>query len=119
MVIGDWYVAMLRAIGNWSNIMQYRSIVLMAYLQILDVLTTAIFMRLGLHEGNVLMKPLVGFGLWAPALLKLSVVAFIAWAWSLVKTQHRARIGRWISGINVLYAGVVFWNLFIIYMRLR
>jgi hypothetical protein len=78
---------------------------LFIYLQVLDFLTTVLFLKLGLSEGNWLVAALIR---WSPVLgvllakLGTIVVALIA------VHYHKHRVMRL---ANLGYGGVVVWNL--------
>ncbi len=75
------------------------------YLQILDLLTTILFLKMGLPEANWLVALLVRWSPWLGVMLaKLGtiIVALVA------VHYHKARVIRL---ANVGYGGVVVWNL--------
>ena len=86
-------------------------ILLFLGLQVLDVLTTWLGLRLGLHEASpfiqVLMRlgPMVG--LLASKAAALSLVGYCIWS-------ERLRVILW---INYWYAALVTWNLVLIASR--
>jgi len=77
------------------------------YLQVLDFLTTILFLKLGLPEGNWLVAHLVH---WSPLLgvlvakLATIIVALIAMHYHKIRVMRLANFG---------YGGVVVWNLVI------
>ena len=77
------------------------------YLQVLDLLTTILFLKLGLPEGNWLVGLLVQWSPWLGVLLaKLGtiLVALIAVHYQKIRVMRLANVG---------YGGVVVWNLVI------
>ncbi len=75
------------------------------YLQVLDFLTTILFLKLGLPEGNWLVGLLVRWSPWLGVLLaKLAtiIVALIAVHYHKIRVMRLANLG---------YGGVVVWNL--------
>ena len=75
------------------------------YLQVLDFLTTILFLKLGLPEGNWLVGLLVQ---WSPLLgVLLAKVATIIVA-LIAMHYHKIRVMRL---ANFGYSGVVVWNL--------
>jgi hypothetical protein len=91
--------------------------VLFAYLQVLDLLTTLIFLKQGTQEGNPIARWGIEhwhvFPLWP--MLAFKVVLISAWlgiVWRTTPTQQ-----RWVmSGSNVVGALVVLNNLGAIYL---
>jgi len=81
--------------------------VLFCALQLLDGLTTLVFLRLGVAEGNPLVRFALGLYATSPvvpiALLKLAgcALAFAAWK------RRRARVLRF---ANIVFAACVLWN---------
>ena len=78
-----------------------------SYLQVLDFLTTTVFLMHGLQEAN----PMVRLALqWAPSpvggllLVKLVAVGLGLYCWKVGKQ-------RLLSRVNILFAGLVAWNL--------
>ncbi len=81
---------------------------LFLYLQVLDLLTTLVGLRLGLQEASPFVRHLMHLsptaGLLACKLLAIVLGGYCLWA-------HRHRIIHW---INYWYAALVAWNLAII-----
>jgi hypothetical protein len=78
-----------------------------SYLQLLDVLTTLLFLTMGVREGN----PIVRFAMAASpspigALLLLKIGAVAAAVYCSVSGRHRV-----LFRINLLFAALVVWNL--------
>jgi len=78
-----------------------------SYLQVLDFLTTTVFLMHGLQEAN----PMVRLALqWAPnpmgglLLVKLAAVGLGLYCWKVGKQ-------RLLSRVNILFAALVAWNL--------
>jgi hypothetical protein len=77
------------------------------YLQLLDALTTLVFLTSGVHEANPVVRvamatarsPLLG-------LLVLKVLAFAAAAYCTWTSRNRV-----LARINVFFAALVVWNL--------
>ena len=75
------------------------------YLQILDFLTTILFLKMGLVEGNWLVGLLVRWSPWLGVMLaKLGtiILALIAVHYHKIRVMRMANLG---------YGGVVIWNL--------
>ena len=80
------------------------------YLQILDLLTTILFLKMGLVEGNWLVSLLIR---WSPMLgVLLAKIGTIILALIAVH-YHKIRVMRL---ANFGYSGVVVWNLVCIIM---
>jgi len=80
--------------------------VLFCALQLLDGLTTLVFLRLGVAEGNPLVRfslGLCGSPVFPVALLKLAGCALAFFAWK----RRRTRALRF---ANVVFAACVLWN---------
>jgi hypothetical protein len=81
---------------------------LFLYLQLLDLLTTLVGLRLGLQELSPFVRHLMRvdptIGVLASKFLAILLGGYCLWA-------HRHRIIHW---INYWYAGLVAWNLSII-----
>ena len=79
---------------------------LFIYLQLLDLLTTLLFLKLGLGEASWVVAALIR---WSPffgmLLAKLGTITLAVIAVRL----HKERLMRW---ANLGYGGVVVWNLF-------
>lgn len=83
------------------------SLFLFCLLQLLDGVTTLVFLRLGVPEGNPLVRLALGFSatpLLPVAVLKIAGCGFAFAAW-------RRRRMRLIGFANVLFGGCVLWNL--------
>lgn len=78
------------------------------YLQLLDVLTTWIGLRLGLAEASPLIRHLMQFGP-AAGLAASKLVAFLLAG--LCVWLNRRHVVRW---INYWYAALVVWNMALI-----
>lgn len=87
------------------------SLQLFIYLQLLDVLTTWLGLRLGLGEASPFIHFLMGFGVLG-GLLGSKVVAVLLGGYCV----WRRRFGI-ISLINYWYAALVIWNLVLIVSR--
>lgn len=76
------------------------------YLQLLDFLTTMLFLKMGLHEASWLVAAMVR---WSPMLgvmvAKLGTIALAA----IAVRYHKDHL---IRAVNVGYGGIVAWNLF-------
>ena len=85
----------------------FTSLVLYSYLQMLDLLTTTVFLVYGVEEANPLVRmvlkasssPLLGL-----LLIKLAALALGVWCW------RRGR-SKLLSRMNVMFGLVVSWNL--------
>ncbi|GEM_PF-557900 len=87
---------------------------LMAQFQLWDGLITQTFVKRGLAvEGNMLMSGLVQSGSFLIFKI-IGVVAVSALLWLLYKMYPRLAIGASIA-IAVFYAGVVTWNLLVVF----
>ena len=88
-----------------------RSLELFIYLQVLDVLTTALGFRLGLAEASPFIHYLMSFGvlggLLASKFIAVAIGAYCVW-------RRRYRV---ITLINYWYAALVAWNLLLIASR--
>jgi len=78
-----------------------------SYLQMLDFLTTTVFLMHGIHEGNPMVRAAL---YWTPnplaglLLVKLVAVGLGLYCWKVGKQ-------RLLSQVNVLFAVLVAWNL--------
>jgi len=87
-------------------------LLLLAVLNLLDVATTTIFLRLGVEEGNPLLVPIVHTW-WAPLVLKAAIFLVIVAA--VARCPLRSRAATWmLSGAVAYYCAVVGWNLWVI-----
>ncbi len=78
-----------------------------SYLQVLDFMTTVAFLLHGIREGN----PVVRFALkYAPHPMSGLILVKIAAIFLGIYCWRRGR-GRLLSRINILFAGVVAWNM--------
>jgi len=78
---------------------------LFIYLQLLDFLTTILFLKLGLFESSWVVAALIR---WSPVLgLAAAKVTTILLGWVAVRF-HKDRVMRF---ANVGYSGVIAWNL--------
>lgn len=84
------------------------------YLQLLDVMTTLIGMRMGLSERSPFVRLLIEAGGPGAGLALSKAVAFV-----LVGLCLRLNKGRLVRWINYWYAGLVVWNMGLIFMVLR
>jgi hypothetical protein len=81
-------------------------------LQVLDVLTTRKGMRLGLTEGNPVMRAVMratGDGWWLWKLIAASAVVWPLWAYA------ESAMALWI--VNAAMALVILWNVKLIFNR--
>jgi hypothetical protein len=75
------------------------------YLQVLDLLTTLVGLKLGISEASPFIRSLLHFGpSFAVAASKIVAVGLAA----LCVGLHRSYLVRW---INYWFAGLVIWNL--------
>jgi hypothetical protein len=90
------------------------SLLIFAYFQFLDLLTTVIFLMNGVQEANPVVKfalrtapsPLLGLGL-----VKVAALALGVYCWRLGRRSLLLRI-------NVLFAILVSWNLLALLARI-
>ncbi len=84
-----------------------------SYLQVLDVLTTLVFLASGVREANPIVKFLVS-GLGSPlgGLLAAKAIA-ICLAYYCWRKGRERLLGR----VNFFYAGLVIWNLTALVIR--
>jgi hypothetical protein len=89
------------------------SLVIFSYFQLLDLLTTVIFIMQGVQEAN----PLVNFALRrAPSpllgllIIKIAAVGLALYCWRLGRTSL-------LTKINILFAILVSWNLIALLTR--
>ncbi len=78
-----------------------------SYLQILDFLTTTVFLLNGIHEGNPLVRYAIRYGptpLGGLFLIKVAAIGLGVYCW---------RFGRYklLGRVNILFALIVTWNL--------
>ena len=83
------------------------------YLQLLDVVTTLIGLRVGLAEASPFVQTLMHLGPAAGLALSKVVAVTLAGACIWLKKRH---LVRW---INYWYAGLVFWNMTLIFGVLK
>ena len=89
------------------------SLVIFSYFQLLDLLTTVVFILHGVQEANPVVKfalrtaptPLIGL-----LLIKVAAVALAVYCWRLGRKSLLLRI-------NVLFAMLVSWNLIALIVR--
>jgi len=79
---------------------------LFIYLQLLDFLTTILFLKLGLGEASWVVAALIR---WSPILGVVVAKAGTILAALIAVRLHKDRVMRW---ANMGYSGVVVWNLF-------
>lgn len=88
-----------------------RAIVVFASLQALDVITTLLGWRLGAHETNFVVAHFMRIGP-VQGLIAAKVVGFL-----LVVAVFVRRKERLVRLLNLWFAGIVTWNLVIIWMQ--
>ena len=89
------------------------SLLIFSYFQLLDLLTTVVFILNGVQEANPVVKfalrtaptPLIGL-----LLIKVAAVALAVYCWRLGRKSLLLRI-------NVLFAVLVSWNLIALIVR--
>jgi hypothetical protein len=86
-----------------------RGIGLLAILNVADVATTAVFLRLGAAEGNPALAPVAGHW-WFLLLIKGIIIAVVA-KFVLAAPARSALARRMVTAAIVYYAAVVAWNL--------
>jgi hypothetical protein len=88
-------------------------IVQFSYLQVLDLMTTLVFLASGVREANPIIRFLVS-GLGSPlgGLLAGKTIA-LCLAWYCWRKGRERLLGR----VNVFYAGLVIWNLTALVIR--
>jgi hypothetical protein len=83
------------------------------YLQVLDLLTTLVFLAVGVREANPVIRLLVsGAGSPLGGLLAGKAIA-LGLAYCCWRQRRQALLGR----VNFFYAGLVLWNLAAILTR--
>ncbi len=82
------------------------SLSLFIYLQLLDILTTILFLKLGLHEASWLVAALIR---WSPMLGVIVAKMGTIFLALIAVRYHKDRLMRL---VNWGYGGVVAWNLF-------
>jgi hypothetical protein len=90
------------------------NLVIFGYFQLLDILTTVVFLLNGVEEANPLVKfalrtapnPLIGL-----LMIKLAALGLALYCWRLGRRSLLLRI-------NILFAILVSWNLFALIARL-
>ena len=78
-----------------------------SYLQVLDFMSTVAFLLLGVHEGNPLVRVALEYApnpLGGLLAIKLLAVALGVYCWKCGRE-------RLLNRINLLFAGVVAWNM--------
>lgn len=86
------------------------SLSLFIYLQLLDLLTTVLFLKLGLGESSWIVAALIR---WSPILGVMIAKAGTIILAVIAVRYHKDRLMRL---VNVGYCGVVAWNLFCMVM---
>lgn len=82
---------------------------LAVYLQVLDFITTIIFMKLGVQEANPLVNRIMYlWGVWGLIVMKLMALAILLVLW-------RKKMPKIVIWSNYLYMAVVIWNLLCIF----
>jgi hypothetical protein len=92
--------------SDWSSSLQ-----LFFYLQLLDILTTLLGIRLGLSEASPFIQFLMRFGVLG-GLLASKIVAFAIGGFCVWRRRFRV-----IGMVNYWYATLVIWNLALIVSR--
>ena len=88
-----------------------RAIVVFVALQVLDVITTVLGLRMGAQEGNFIVARFMQAG---PAYGLLIAKFFGFLMMIVVFAWGKVRLLRW---LNLWFAGVVTWNLAVIWIR--
>lgn len=89
--------------GRWALVL------LLALLNVADVVTTHLVLAHGGAEGNPLMTALVSDGWVGPLLLKLVVCAWIACI--VARCPGRSRlVTRGLTAVTGVYTAIIFWN---------
>lgn len=89
------------------NADERRWLIIFLYLQLLDVLSTLIGFSLGNTEASPFVRLLIRFGPVAGLVLSKAVALGLVVCFTLKRM-------RMIRFINYWYAGLVFWNLFVV-----
>ena len=103
--------------GGWRNneemwlLKQRPSLSVFVFLQVLDILTTLIGLRLGAGEASAFIGRLMHMGV-VPALMISKILAVI-----LVLIALRGRRARIVVLANIWFAAVVTWNLTLIFSQ--
>lgn len=88
------------------------------FLQVMDMLTTVIVLRLGGREPNpIIVWSISHFGFGSVIFWKLLVVAVLVIVWNVFKTWDN--LLRFVTMINYFMMFVVLWNTINIYYTLR
>jgi hypothetical protein len=90
---------------------QRPSLSVFVFLQVLDILTTLIGLRLGAAEGSAFIGRLMHLGV-IPALMISKLIAVV-----LVLLALRRKAPRIVVMANLWFAGVVTWNLALIFSQ--
>ena len=90
--------------GRWGLVL------MLAALNVLDVLTTHLVLANGGTEGNPLMASVVAEGWAGPLALKLVVCAGIAWIVGCCPPSS-SLVRRGLTAVTGVYAAIVTWNL--------
>lgn len=87
--------------------------ILAVYFQILDLLTTILFMTHGIPEFNPITRFFImHFGLWGLIFLKvLLVTTIVAMYFRVMLHKNQLNLSRVISRVNYFYSVVVGWNI--------
>ena len=76
-------------------------------LQLLDILTTLVFLNAGISEGNPLVRTVLRFSGANAALTLLALKSLaVGFAWNAWRTGRRKLLAR----INILFALCIVWN---------
>jgi hypothetical protein len=90
-----------------------RAFVLFLFLQAMDILTTMLGLRLGAEEGSTFIRRLMTLGP-LPALVISKIFSII-----LVVAAVAFGRGRLLIFLNRWYAGLVTWNLLIVFWQVK
>ncbi len=92
----------------FTGLLQSSQFVQFAYLQTLDLLSTAAFLLRGVSEGNPFVRLMIHISpnpMWGLAFVKCLAVALALACVKMGKTSF-------LSKINMFYAALIVWNLF-------
>lgn len=94
--------------------------ILAVYLQILDILTTLLFLAHGMYEINPLIRFFLRhFGPLGLLLVKSLAIIAICLIWAHAKYKLCRFNSVWvITTLNYLYAGVVVWNIVVLVCKM-
>ena len=90
-----------------------QAFILFLFLQALDIVTTMLGLRIGAHEGSVFIARVMRFGA-LPGLLMAKAISIV-----LVTAVVAFSRKRLLTRLNLWYAGLVTWNLVIIFLTWR